>query len=240
MRKSLLAAAVITFAALALATAAPALEKTAVRLTDERQPRDWNAGLTCSLAYWNICTGWLWLWSGWSPNDMLGVCYDVTCCPPPAALETTLFYVWTAAPSGWGYDGTISVSNADADGCPVGAPLASQLFNPMTGWNAYDWGVTVGSRFVVQAVMGPGHGAPIVFPSDHPAAGPTGPVACGLCYPADRPAHTYYYGTAGSPLCPGSSLHDGVCAAELWMNAGLSCATSAESASWGAIKNLYR
>ena len=81
--------------------------------------------------------------------------------------------------------------------------------------------------------------------TDHPAAGPTGPQACGLCFPSTRSTHTFLYGTPASPLCPGEPLNDGVCDAELlgW-SVTYACVhdgpDAVEQASWGAIKNLYR
>ncbi|MBZ0267963.1 hypothetical protein K8I85_07395, partial [bacterium] len=82
---------------------------------------------------------------------------------------------------------------------------------------------------------------PAAFPTDHPAAGPTGPQACDLCYPSTRTIHTFRFGNADSPLCPGSPLNDGVCDAEaLYWSAQFSCAISVEPTSWGSLKNLYR
>ena len=238
MRKYFLTAFVLA-ASLMVATSGLALEKSAVRMNDTTRPGDWNAGTTCTVAYYNTCTGWLWTWSGWSPNDCLGVCFDNCCAPNGGTLVASDVYVWTAAPSGYGFTGTISVSDADADCCPTNT-LASEVFFPISGWNTYNWNTNVGASYVVKFALGPGSGSPFVFPTDHPAAGPTGPQACGTCYPSDRALHTFYYGSALSPLCPGTSLNDGVCAAELWMNSYLSCLVSVEEASWGSIKNLYR
>jgi hypothetical protein len=69
MRKCFLIALAVT---LVVASASFALEKTAVRHADiERE--NWGAATTCTVAYYNFCTGWLWVWSGWSPNDVVGV-----------------------------------------------------------------------------------------------------------------------------------------------------------------------
>ena len=147
--------------------------------------------------------------------------------------------MWTAAPSGWGFTGTIAVTSADVNCCPT-APLASQPFLPITGWNRYVWNVNVGSSFVI-TIGGLGENTPMAFTSDRPAAGPTGPAACGFCYPATRVNHSYYYGTINSPLCPGMSLHDGTCAAQWLMDAQLACQpVSLEESSFGSIKGLYR
>jgi hypothetical protein len=82
---------------------------------------------------------------------------------------------------------------------------------------------------------------PLGIGGDHPAAGPTGPQACGACYPTTRVNHSYYYGTASSPLCPGSVFfNDGVCDSQLLMDASQIRFLSVEDRSWGTIKHLYR
>jgi hypothetical protein len=237
MRKLFLTAFVLA-ASLVVASSGLALEKTAARITDDSRD-GWAAGTTCSVAYYNTCTGWVWIWSGWSPNDRVGVNFDT--CGDNCTLESNWWYVWTAAPSGYGFTGTIDVFAADGSGCPSGAPLASQVFLPVSAWNLFSWGsLSVPNSFVVAGTFGPGLANPTAFASDHPAAGPTGPAACGLCYPTTRVNHSYYYGTSGSPLCPGSALNDGICDAQLFLDAQLTCTVAVEQESWGSVKNLYR
>jgi hypothetical protein len=157
-------------------------------------------------------------------------------------LVASWAYVSTAAPAGYGFTGTIAVSSADANCCP-GNQLDSQTFLPISGWNSYVWTLSAGSRFVIAATLGPGSGSSIAFASDHPAAGPTGPAACGTCFPTTRVEHSFYYGTSSSPLCPGSTLNDGsICGAEWLWEVGMLCACcpSVEESSFGAIKGLYR
>jgi hypothetical protein len=239
MRKYFLTAFVLA-AMLVFTTSGLALEKSVARMTDDTRG-DWNAGTTCSVAYYNTCQGWVWVWSGWSPNDRLGVCFENCCLPNHGFVMSNWTYVWTAAPGGYGYTGTVATFDADANCCPVEPPLEAQAFLPVSGWNQYLWNSKIsGDRFVVAATVGPASGNPTVFPTDHPAAGPTGSAACGTCYPLDRNPYTYYYGTSISPLCPGSPLNDGVCDAALFFDAQMSCVVSVEEASWGSIKNLYR
>jgi hypothetical protein len=239
MRKFFLTAFVLA-ASLAFATSGLALEKTASRVTDDTRPGDWNAGTTCSVRYYNTCTGWVWIWSGFGPSDRFGVCFDNCCAPNGGILTASWTYVWTAAPPGYGFTGTIAVSNADANCCPAGT-LDSQTYLPISGWNSYLWNSSVGARFVVSVTHGPASGSPTAYPSDHPLAGPTGPAACGSCFPDTRVEHSFFYGTAGSPLCPGSTLNDGsLCGAEWLWDAEVACIVSVEESSFGQIKNLYR
>ena len=79
---------------------------------------DWNAGTaSCTVLYYNTCTGWLWVWSGWAANSVIGTVYD-TCCDP-ATQETfvtgTYLAYWTGAPPGYGFTGTASLDPPPID-----------------------------------------------------------------------------------------------------------------------------
>jgi hypothetical protein len=149
---------------------------------------------------------------------------------------------------GYGYTGHLSVYSVDGQGCPVGMPLASVPLLPIDGFVSYPFNVSVSSSFLVLASVGAGRswlpppaGA---FVSDHPGPGPTGPAACGTCYPTTRATHSYYYGAGSTLLCPGTPFFDGVCNAELMWTASLRSETTAvpetERQAWAAIKALYR
>ncbi|GJM44451.1 MAG: hypothetical protein DHS20C21_12930 [Gemmatimonadota bacterium] len=241
MRKYFMTAFVLV-AMLVFATSGLALEKTNAQLTDGRGADGWNAGTTCSVSYFNTCTGWLWVWSGWAGGDVLGMCYD-PCCTNGAQLDATGTYIWTGALPGYGFTGTIEVSTADANCCPD-VQLAQQVFLPVSGLNVHAWGVPASGPVVLTMTLASATGAPspVVVPSDHPAAGPTGPAAWGFCYPTPRTVHSFYYGNTNTgTICPGSALNDGVGTAE-WLSwsAAFSCPVSVEESSWGSVKNLYR
>lgn len=241
MRKFFTTAFVLV-AMLVFATSSFALEKTAARMTDDGRG-DWTAGNSCSVVYYNYCTGWVWVWSGWGPGECLGVCFD-SCCNNAGTLDVNWMYVWTGAPTGYGFTGTISVSDADNKCCPTQAIFATQVYLPVSGWNLYVWGIPVGAGFVIQACHGvSAFPNPTAYATDHPAAGPTGPVACGTCYPTTRVNHSYQYGPATTPLCPGATFNDGICDAQLmWDIAMSNCGgpISIEDESWSKIKALYR
>jgi len=234
MRKYFMTAFVVA-AMLVFATSGFALEKTSVRV-NESDLGGWDAAASCSVFYANTCTGWLWVWSPFSPGDVIGVILD-PCCPN-GTLTATQHYFWTGAPTGYGFTGTLSVSSVVA-GCP-GAPYQSIPVLPEGVLTTNFWTVPAGPvAFTFTNTMVPG--SPFTFPTDHPAAGPTGPQACGFCYPSTRTIHTFFFGTAASPLCPGSPFNDGVCDAEALYWGGLfTCPVSVEETSWGAVKNLYR
>jgi hypothetical protein len=229
-----------------LVSDAAALEKRAARAPLDRES-EWRSGTeTCTIGYYNACTGWVWIWSSWSPEDRIGVHFN-TCCSDTTTgnLLTGWMFVETGSPMGYGFTGTVDVWNADMDGCPTGNPITSSTLLPISGWNEIDYaatgGVVVPDSFSFTFTTGPGPTNPLALVTDHPAAGPTGPQACGTCFPVDRVTRTFYLGTPASPLCPGSVLFDGICDAEMLWDVGLSCiVVSVDQTSWSEIKALYR
>ncbi len=221
------------------ASSVGALEKTAVRVTDVERG-DWGAASTISVVYYNFCTGWMWVWAGWSPNDVIGVCYTNPYRPPgDTVVSTTWELVYTTAPAGYGFTGIIDVWEGDSNCCAVGH-MAGQPFYFYGTWNGHGWGIPAPEIFLVTVTFGPVPGIPSGMASDHPAAGPTGPPACGYCYPTPRTCHSYYYGTVTSPYCPGVTLSDGTCCVEWIWDAAVSGPCNVTESSWGNIKALYR
>ncbi len=235
---------------LAVAVPAAALEREAVPMSDGRNNDGWASGFTCSVSYYNTCTGWLWTWSGWSPSETIGMVIE-SCWPTAlgSVLNATNLYAWSGAPSGYGFTGTVSISTVDENDCPA-VTLASTPLLPASGNNVSLWGLWFpnNGKLVVtyqhsdQAGNPTPLADPTVWPTDHPAAGPTGPAACGTCYPSPRTTHSYDYGTTDSVLCPGSPLNDGVCNAEflLWAAAVTGVVDYVEPNSWAKVKDLYR
>ena len=225
-----------------------ALEKRAVPVQDG-QFNDWNSGSTCRIRYWNICTGWVWCWGPFDDDLRLGVVAD-RCCEgdtTPLLLQTMLF-LCSSAPLDYGFTGTIAVHSVDANDCPTSAPIAVQPYCPNSvtpPFSVVSWpGVAVPNRFAVVVTIEepsyPGPPNPALFGTDHPMAGPTGPPACGQCYPANRVTHSYSWGTNFDPLCPGETFNDGLCNAELFWDLDFACTVSVQETSWGSIKALYR
>ncbi|MBZ0267812.1 hypothetical protein K8I85_06625 [bacterium] len=225
---------------LAIAGPAHSLERRSVR-ADRGQRDGWDAGASCSITYANICSGWLYVWTG-EEDDVWGVVFDPCCAS--GQLISTQAYFWTGAPAGWGCTGTLAVSEV-IDDCLGATYDARPLIPPGRGGPVQtdDWlGVLPGSVALTYTFGYVSH-LPITpnIPSDHPAAGPTGPQACGYCYPSTRVTHFLSFGTTTAPLCPGSPFNDGVCDAEaLFWSAGFTCAVSTQPSTWGAIKVLYR
>lgn len=236
---------ILLVAAFSFGTSGQALERRSVPMVDSAE--SWNAGVLCTINYSNTCTGWVWVWTGFGDGARLGTVYT-SCCgsgTPGGALFTSTVYVMSGPPPGYGYTGSIAVYGVDGNNCPVGAPLALQAFLPgSSAAQLVSWGsVVVPPKWaIVLTLEEPGAPNPTGIVTDHPAAGATGPVACGSCYPQNRLNRSFAYGTPDSPLCPGSTFNDGVCDAQLiwWAELGCACCTSVEYSSWGQIKGLYR
>lgn len=233
----------IAFAASALLAAAfpaAALERTSVR-ADVLEHESWSAGQSCTVHYYNDCTGWVWVWSGWSPGEELGTVFH-TCCNQ-AVLQLTNYLTFDAVLSGWGSTGTIELFDVQGSECPTGPPIARQgwLPPPADGWHTVTWNVPVPQDFLLRVRWSAATGATLRtgLASDHPHSGPTGPQACGTCFPSDRAVRSFYYGKNGE-YCPGITLNDGTCDIEWLFEAALSCPVPTEGKSWGRIKGLYQ
>jgi len=240
MRAPLIASCAVVLSVVA-GSPARALEKTPVRAPDE-SGNEWNAGSSYTIAYYNTCQGWIWVWAGFSPGDQIGTCVDY-CDGFGTALGLWLFTEYTS-PSGYGFTGTISIRSADGSCCPVNT-LASQPWLPQDGWNFYPFLVGVQhapTLAVLQWAAPPCCVAVSRIGSDRAAAGATGPPACGTCYPTTRVTRSFYYGPAGQTLCPGTRMNDGLCDVE-WMIdfvVGMCKPVSVDASSWGQVKALYR
>jgi hypothetical protein len=227
-----------------LASPALGLEKAARAFADDEPPEWRAAATTCSLVYYNLCFGWVWTWSGWTPNERYGVSFD-TCCPGGTNLVQAFLYYWSPAPSGYGFTGSVDVWAADANECPTGPALHSQPHLPAQGWNSISFGpsgAAVPDGFVLTYTVGDAPWTdPHALATDFPASGAAGePAACGTCYPTTRSVRSFYYGTSTSPLCPGIPFFDGTCDVEFLWDARVACAISVEADSWGKIKAVYR
>ncbi len=235
--------AAVSIVAIGLPVTAMALEKEPLRIPDIDRPElpEWNRGYTCSVAYYNICTGWTWVWSGFPADTRLGVHVTACCTTATDTVRVTDFFTYflTGVPTGYGFTGSFDAWAADSNGCPSGDPIATQALPPVgPDWNLIDFGgpVEVPVDFVLTYTLGPTGGSPVSVLTDSPF------TDLGVCYPGPRVTRSAVYGTSGSPTCPGSTFFDGVADAELLMFIGLDCEplVSVDRTSWGGLKSLYR
>lgn len=214
------------------------------RAPDEDGPTAWLGASSTVISYYNLCTGWVWH-PGNHAGQRLGVVVD-TGCGPGATLGTTWHFYYSGYGCGWGFDGTtISILAVDANDCPVDPALDSQPICPgpdLDGWMVALWDTQVPSRFAV--VLDLGSRWISSYPrlrTDHPAAGPTGPPACGTCYPTTRVNHSFLFADGDQVFCPPEVYYtDSACNAELTWYCSLLCPVSREPTSWGRVKALFR
>lgn len=209
----------------------------------------WASASSVTVAYYNSCNGWLWSDVVY-PGDQFGVVVE---SPHPGAVlvacDLLQDYVGTND-TGYGHVATVAVHAVDSQDCPTGAPLASvpwtETENP-SGWVTYGFGIPVPDRFALTVTMHewggdyPEDGATLRW--DHPGAGPTGPPACGVCYPSPRLPHSFKFASEGVPLCPGAEyvdLQGTECPWELVWQARFEGSVGVEPASWARVKSLYR
>lgn len=236
--------ALVSFAAVVLLSAgsSTALEKeNADRIEDH--DREWRAGSSVTVSYYNTCNGWAWTWNEryFEPLETIGSVFEVP-GEGGASLQSTSWFLRSGFSwPGYGFTGTLTVSAADQNNCPEGAPLQSQPFLPSDGWNLIEWDDILVDRFVIQYTLGPIRPYHYVkFYGDSPAGSPTGPQGCGLCYPCPRAPRSFRYGTADEPLCPPEPLEDEIGPSNLLVKAALRTPVALDSQSWTSLKALYR
>lgn len=201
-----------------------ALEIRSRKPASEGIDREWNAGVTIHLQYYNLtCTGWLLSAGPFAPNDRVGVQFDSPVSS--AKLVGSWVYFDEGAPAGYGYTGTIEVHDADAEDCPSGAPLASLPLAPVRNWNYFAWpSVEVGESFTV-SLLAPATGAPwYVWFNDS------------FCPPPPEPHSFVWTSGTGEEQCPGVVIND----YELVLDAQLTIPTDIGERSWSRVKNLFK
>lgn len=202
----------------------------------------WDRGAACEIQYYNLCTGWQWQWlmTPESAFDKVGVLVEG--CGPAQLLETQLY----VASESYAYYNWVTIHDVDEYGAPLSPPLATKSLwdcttvcdcSPCSQWFGQEWGIAVPDPFMVVLHYYTYQWSWIR--TDHPAAGPTGPPACGTCFPADRVSHTRSW-PPGEMAGPGDPLSDGTCDAEMLFRASLSPVVAVQAGSWGEVKALYR
>ena len=86
---------------------------------------------TCHLRYYNVCSEWTWTWMGYcygywpeipDVRPSYGTCFDLADCYAECAHLTDVW--WACESLGWWGRVDVEIFCADANCCPIGAPLA--------------------------------------------------------------------------------------------------------------------
>jgi hypothetical protein len=247
LRKMLLAAAV-AMVAVSVASAGYALEanKTLTQVNDnmDREPGPWGSQDYCTLTYYNFCAGWVYVWAGWSPSDVVGVEFDPGTCPPKAAecaqLAGAWLYFFDTYPTYGFTAGTGAAKTGDQPGHLGKVTQLSDAHEWYSGWNFADTAgahVARGGVFFVHFE----NAGPIGWMSDgSPQACANG---CDQTCPS-LPSHSYYYGLLSSGSFSGSSFYTGSlfpAANEMVADIVVCCfgPTAIEDSNWGSLKNMF-
>jgi len=194
----------------------------------------------CTIKYYNLCSGWFWLWSAGVAGDEDGVVFDFpaecSTIPGEECVNTGFWWYWRYTHPGYGYTVTYRMYDVDGAFCKAGSPLGEFCGeDPVERWNHYSGlGASLGERVAITASWDVG-AIPFLV-TDAPAKNEQ--VECAEASPI---AHSFWYGGPGYPLCPPSAFEDQAGPCNILMDATFSCEeTAIEPASWGAIKTLFR
>ncbi|MBM3320743.1 MAG: hypothetical protein FJY73_08730 [Candidatus Eisenbacteria bacterium] len=231
--------------ALAMAVAAfadiPNRDKTAVQ---EAITPHGGGGATgaCSIVYYNLCSRWLWVWSGWSPGDEIGVVFDLPLdcgkLPGEECLNTGFWWYWRYTTPGWGYTVHYDVYDIDAAYCKIGGSLGTSASqDPVERWNFHPaLGTAITSDLGGILATWDKGGLPYAGTDNNykNAAAP------GLC-PGYAPGPIRSFIWLPAAVCPTYYFGDGMGPVQLLMDAGFDCQpTATEDASWTGVKSLFR
>ncbi len=196
----------------------------------------------CTIIQYDICSGFVWTWSGLQPGDEIGVTFDLPAlCSKSAGGSCTnndVWWYWRNAVPGRGFTLTYEMYAADSAGCKTGALLGSVGQDPVEGWNhAATLGTTTADMVVILARFNG------TFPyaiSDNNVRNANGGAGCSGAGPGA--GTSYRYKKQSTPYCPPIRFSDDLGYVDLLVKAAFTCEGPAdnEEASWGGIKALFR
>ena len=197
----------------------------------------------CSISYYNLCSGWLWIFSGWAYGDMAGVVFDLPgdCgkLPGESCTNTHFWWYWRYTLPTRGYAVSYDLYEVDTEMCLTTSVGSIAYHAPIERWNYYDGlGTVTGDKAAIVATwIG---GTLPYLPTEHNTENAAAPIACPGFVPDI--GRSYRWGNEyTSVYCPPYHIaHDNY--VDIIMDAGFDCETptSTEETSWGGIKDLFR
>ncbi len=197
---------------------------------------------SCTIVYYNTCSGWKWIWSGFRRDDAIGVIFDLPneCGKATGEMCTNsgIWWYWRWTMPGRGCGLYTSMYEVDATGCLVGSPINPTIYlDPWERWNyTPGLGSTTADRVAIVAEWN--NTAPYLATdhnvSNENAAGCGGLIGTGNTVRfVDHDGPTVY--------CPPVAFADDLGYVDLIMRASFTCETTAnDEASWGEIKSLFQ
>jgi hypothetical protein len=245
MRKMLQAAVALALVA-GLASTAVAMNKThsLIQAPDgmDRTYAPWAATVYCTLTYYNYWGGWIYVWSGWSPSDVIGLEYDLADCPPASdectAIAGMWMYLLDAYPS-YGFTAAVHLYRAGDQAGHLGAPI---YWGEPQEW--YDvWNLVIFLELYHAVILAlhfenPGTLAVTTEATADMCLPPSGDPPCLSC---PQPAYSYYYGSAATGNFSGSTFLSAN-PNDLLFDAIIACVgpTAVEPSTWGGVKTMYK
>jgi hypothetical protein len=194
----------------------------------------------CSLAYYDICSGWIWVWSGGGSVEENGVVFDLaTDCgrtPGATCANTGFWWYWRYTAPGYGWTVTYRLYELDSSYCKTGAAvgvLANR--DPVERWNHLEGlGATPGDFACIAGAIDNGTLPYLVTDN-----GVRNEAAS--CNPEPAEAHSVWYEGPGSGYCPQFPFYDESGPVNILMDADFSCSpTGTEETTWSSLKLLFR
>ncbi len=197
----------------------------------------------CSIIYYNLCSGWIWLYSGFAAGDEVGVIFDLVgdCGKLPGAIicNTQGFWYWRFTSPKRGFTVSYNLFEADSIGCKVGASLGSLAnSDPVERWNLLPGlGCVSGNMAVISATFDAGT-LPYLGTDDNESNAAGGPNCLGI---GAGTGNSVYYGRPSrTQYCPPLYFSDGIGPVDFMMDASWYSITATEDASWGDVKSLFK
>ena len=199
---------------------------------------------SCSLIYYDICSGWIWIYSGWGAGDQIGVAFDLPAGCGKLAGEhccnTGLWWYWRYTAPGYGFSVSYGLYNTDATLCLAGQTGGFAGLDPTERWNfTAGLGCVTSDVATITATWDKGT-LPYAATDNNVSNSVGGPACAGV--PINPPTSFAYYIAAGpTTYCPPAYFADALGPIEFLMDAGFVCGgTATEEASWGEIKSLFQ
>ena len=199
----------------------------------------------CSIVYYDLCSGWLWTYSGWALGDEPGVAFDLPndCgkLPGEECTNTGFWWYWRYTIPTYGFTVSYDLYELDVNFCKAGPSLGNiSGYDPVERWN-FHYGLGAVTSDWAALIASYDSGSLPRFCTDNNNANFAAPLACPGY--AIGPIQTYYWGGPTTQYCPPQYFADGYGAVDCLMDAGWDCqpsGTSTEDASWSGVKSLFR
>jgi len=192
-------------------------------------------GTAANYRWYNICSGYIWIYSAWAQGEGVGVLFGGAQQPAVDGsndVKRVITYFRNIVPN---YNQTVDVhldADSNGDGCPDQSLASALDVDPGLRWNCseFDADIPCGVNYVIVRTVHDGGAVPF-FATDR----------TDNCDPY-APGRSYYYGVGGSactPWCGPDNTYDNFL---YWLilDTSYPCIIAVEPTTWGKIKAMFR